>query len=96
MLDDRDYVALENDELMAGYQEEYFEIYETVRNIGERTIDDEDWALLDDLSDGKRLWYRVGSRMAEKIDAQLGRDKLNSLMNSGPDTFFESYFDLVE
>jgi len=94
-LDDRDYIALEDHELMIKYQQEYFEIYKVIEEIGERTITDADWSLLDNLSDGKRLWYRVGSKMAEKIDIELGRAQLNLLMKSGPDAFFESYLELV-
>jgi hypothetical protein len=93
-LDDPDYIALEDSEIMDKYHREYFEIYEKVRLIGKRNLDDEDWNLLNNLSDGKRLWYRVGAKIAAEIDASLGRTKLNLLIQSGPDAFFDAYFDL--
>ena len=80
--------------LMNKYQKEYFEIYEKVRLIGNRDLADEDWNLLNNLSDGKRLWYRVGAKIAAKIDASLGRTELILLIQSGPDAFFDAYFDL--
>lgn len=93
-LDDKDYRALENPELMAEYKIEYFKIYEKIKQIGSRALNDEDWKLLKNLSSGKRLWYRVGSVMASQIDARLGRTTLTSLIKQGPDAFFETYFNL--
>jgi hypothetical protein len=91
-LDDPDYVALKDIELMEKYEKEYFEIYEKVKLIGKRKLNDEDLNLLDDLSDGKRLWYRVGAKIAAEIDASLGREGFKSLIQSGPDAFFNAYF----
>ncbi len=93
-LDDPDYIALEDSELMDKYQKEYFEIYEKVRHIGKRALNNEDWNLINSLSDGKRLWYRVGAKIAADIDASLGRKEFTVLIQRGPDAFFDAYFAL--
>ncbi len=95
-LQDGDYQALENKEQMRAFDEAYFATYERVKQIGNRALEDEDWELLNNLSDGDRLWYRVGAQMAQTIDKSLGRVRLNQLVESGHDRFFETYFDLVQ
>jgi len=93
-LDDSDYQALENPELMQEYTRDYFERLEEIRQIGSRSLTDEDWSLLDELSDGKRLWYRVGAEMARQIDAAEGRETLISIIETGPNEFFDTYLGL--
>ncbi len=94
-LDERDYLALRNDELMKNNETEYFSIFDKVRKIGSRQLTEDDWKLLDPMSDGKRLWYRVGAKIAEKIDTTLGREQLTSLIEKGPDVYFATYFSLL-
>lgn len=90
-LTDPDYIALKNPKTMKIYTQEYFQTYNAIAAIGERTLNDEDWNLLNDLSDGKRLWYRVGAAMAQKLDKELGRHKYKSIIKKGPDAFFKAY-----
>ena len=40
------------------------------------------------MSDGERLWYRVGARMAADIQGACGADALLDVIRDGPDAFF--------
>ncbi|MDF2179105.1 hypothetical protein P2G88_12670 [Aliiglaciecola sp. CAU 1673] len=93
-LSEHDFQALKDDELMQNLEEEYFAIYRQVQNIGQRPLTPQDWDLLDPLSDGKRLWYRVGAKMCEELDSKLGRDAFLQLIRQGPDAFFTAYHSL--
>lgn len=90
-LTDPDYIALENPITMREYIKEYFHTYNMIALIGDRALNDEDWNLLNNLSDGKRLWYRVGANMAEKLDKKLGRYAYKNIIKQGPQAFFDAY-----
>lgn len=89
--DDADYVALDDSARMAGYEEAYFRIYDELQRTPQRPIADADWAIIDQLSSGDRLWYRVGALMAQRIDEVRGRHTLRSIVIDGPDRFFSTY-----
>ena len=88
---DEDYRALLDDDLMARLQQEYFEIYDRLRSEPVRPLADSDWAILDRMSGGDRLWYRVGAQMAAAIDAARGRGELCRLVEAGPRAFIDAY-----
>jgi len=88
---DPDYVALENPTVMKDYEQAFFRLYQQVEGFEWRSLVDEDWALLDELSEGDRLWYRVGARMAETIDRESGREALRRAVQEGPVAFFDYY-----
>lgn len=90
-LNEHDYVALANSELMATYVEEYFSILEQLSSLKYAPLTQENWQLIDPLSDGKRLWYRVGALMCRDIDQQLGRKTLLNLIKQGPNAFFSAW-----
>ena len=56
-----------------------------------RALVDDDWGVLEVMSDGERLWYVVGAWMAESIERRLGMEALNSTMVQGPEAFFKVY-----
>ena len=70
--------------------EEYFNIWDDLRNIPERSFRENDFGLIERLS-GERLWYVAGLHMAKTIDERLGRETLTETMKSGPGSFFEAY-----
>ena len=88
---DSDYVALIDPARMTAFKRAYWEIYEHFKAAGDRPLDDDDWLLLERLSDGDRLWYRVGALMAAKIEAAIGTAAFRELPRRGPDSFFTYY-----
>ena len=87
-------MALQDTTLMAEYEEEYFEIYNHFKENPEKPIGDEDWRLISILSDKKRLWYRVGAHMAQKIDEELGRNALVNLIPKPAENFINTYLEI--
>jgi hypothetical protein len=91
---DRDYVALTDEERMDRYRARYFETYKRMESAPERQLQDSDWDVLEDFSDGDRLWYRVGAAMAATIDEKLGRERFKKVLAEGPAAFFDAYLAL--
>jgi hypothetical protein len=89
---DGDYVALTDRARMDRYRADYFEIYEQMESAPERMIGDSDWQAIESLSEGDRLWYRVGAEMAAAIDERFGRERLKEIVAEGPSAFFSAYF----
>ncbi|NOY36845.1 MAG: hypothetical protein GXO83_04655 [Chlorobi bacterium] len=96
MNSDKDYIALQDSALMKADEKEYFEIYFHFKNNPEKMLTEDDWEKLSILSDKKRLWYRVGAEMAEKIDKDLGRQKLTGLIQEPSENFINTYLRLKD
>ena len=90
---DKDYIALQNDSLMDKLEEEYFKIYEHFSKNPDAPVTQVDWELIFQLS-GKRLWYRVGARIAQNIDTVHGREYLTKLIKTNPNKFIKEYLSL--
>ncbi len=88
---DSDYIALLDTTLMKKHTNRYFEIYNHFLTNSNDTLKENDWLMLGELSSDNRLWYRVGSRMAEIIDKNLGRDKLTNLISEPSEIFINTY-----
>jgi hypothetical protein len=88
---DPDYVALRDEERMIAYERAYREIYQHFEEGGDRPLADEDWELVERLSDGDRLWYRVGARMAAVIERHFGLARLRELPRTGSAAFFAAH-----
>jgi len=91
---DKDYIALQDSALMKEYEKEYFSIYFHFKNNPDSVITEDDWNKISILSDKKRLWYRVGARMAQTIDQKLGREKLVSLIPESSENFIVTYLEM--
>jgi len=91
---DADYVCLNDSLVMQNLEKEYFQIYYHFFNQADRDFKDSDWKLISSLSNGKRLWYRVGALMARTIDEELGRKELVNLINEDPKAFINCYLSL--
>jgi hypothetical protein len=96
MNSDSDYIAFQDSSMMQDYINEYFEVYHHFKNNPNLILTDEDWGKIGILSDGKRLWYRVGAKIAYEIDGELGRDKLASLIQQPSENFINTYLQLKE
>ena len=85
---DADYVALQDDQRMQRDEVLYFKEYEALKKRADEPVDKEAWSVLGRMSGGERLWYRVGAMMAGRIERELGRPALVSLVLEGPERFF--------
>jgi len=92
---DKDYTVLQDQKLLEGLIDEYFEIYHYFKNNPEEMLLAEDWQKIYMLSDTKRLWYTVGAHMAKTIDQRLGREYLTSLISQPSENFIATYRDLL-
>lgn len=89
--DDDDYVALQDEARMRRDEEIYFQDLKRLQDCAFEPADDKAWLVIDHMSSGERLWYRVGARMAQKIEEKFGRPALVALVKSGPASFLETY-----
>ena len=87
----RDYIALNDPDKMIQLSFQFFDVLDKYENMPCRALVDDDWGVLELMSDGERLWYVVGAWMAESIERRLGMEALNSTMVQGPEAFFKVY-----
>ena len=88
---DPDYVALEDPAQMLVLERRYDEQYRYLQGRGVEPVDQAAWAVLERMSSGDRLWYRVGARMAARVEQQLGRDALVALIAGRHPALVETY-----
>jgi len=91
---DGDYIALQDDVRMQKDEALYLKEYEDLKKRTDQPADKDAWAVIERMSGGERLWYRVGARMAGRIEKELGRPALVSLVQEGPQRFFQVLRDL--
>jgi hypothetical protein len=88
---DKDYIAIQDSVLMREDEKEFFDIYFHFKNNPDSLITEKDWNKISILSDEKRLWYRIGEKIAQTIDNNLGRGKLTSLIPEPSQIFLDTY-----
>lgn len=93
---DSDYVALQDTVRIRKYFQRYFGIYNHFLSNSTKILTEKDWSMFAELSSGDRLWYRVGSKMAETIDRKAGREKLTCLIAEPSENFIKTYLSLIE
>ncbi len=91
---DSDYVALLDPQRMAVYEKEFFRLYRSLAEVDPRPLEGKDWGILERMSAGDRLWYRVGALIADRIERELGRQVLIKTIVQGPEAFFGRYAEL--
>ncbi|HYU82429.1 MAG TPA: hypothetical protein VFA31_06800 [Candidatus Polarisedimenticolia bacterium] len=82
---DEDYLALGDERRMRDHEERYDEERDYLRRRGTDPVDDEALAVIERMSGGDRLWYRVGARMAMRIEQAEGRAALVARIRQGRD-----------
>jgi hypothetical protein len=92
---DPDYVALEDPAQMRVLEERYDEQYRYLQGRGVEPVDKAAWEVLDRMSSGDRLWYRVGARMAARVEQTLGHDALVALIAGNHPALVETYRRIV-
>jgi hypothetical protein len=91
LADDTDYVALEDAGRMKTDRASYLADYDYLKVRGNQPADADAWAVIDRMSSGERLWYRVGAYMAQRIEGSEGRAALVALVERGPAQFMATY-----
>lgn len=89
--DDDDYVALQDAARMRRDEELYIQDLNYLRTRAAEPADSAAWAVVERMSSGERLWYRVGARMAQRIEQASGRAALVALIKSSPASFLQAY-----
>ena len=89
--DDADYLALEDELRMRRDESQYFDALNYLKDRGAQPADAAAWAVIDRMSSGERLWYRVGARMAQSIEKARGRSALVELIRKDPADFLNAY-----
>lgn len=92
--EDDDCAAILDEDWIRENEETYFSLYDEFNSRTTQKIKDEDWAIIEVFSDKKRLWYRIGCRMAMSIEKSKGREYLIQLMLDGPSLFIQEYLEL--
>ena len=93
LLDDGDYIALQDEEGMKKIEKAYFADLEYLKKRSGQAADKEAWEVPGRMS-ADRLWYRVGARMARRIERELGLPALLDLIKKGPAEFLDTYLKL--
>jgi len=88
---DDDYVALGDEARMARDEALYFQEYDALKKRGREPADADAMAVIQRMSGGERLWYRVGARMAAAVERQLGRPAMVALVTRSPDRLVPAY-----
>jgi hypothetical protein len=96
LADDEDYVALQDEARMQRDEALYFDDLHYLEKRGDAPADDEAWAVIKRMSSGERLWYRIGARMAQKIEQASGHSALVELIKQGPASFLDAYREKVQ
>ena len=91
LADDPDYVALEDEKRMQADLVSYFKDYDYLKSRRTQLADADARAIIERMSSGERLWYRVGAYMAQRIEASKGRAALVALVKQGPPQFMATY-----
>lgn len=91
LADDGDYAALEDEPRMQRDEMLYSEDLHYLERRATQPVDADAWAVIDRMSSGERLWYRIGARMAQRIEKVSGRAALVELVKQGPASFLEAY-----
>jgi hypothetical protein len=95
LADDADYLALDDAERIKADLASYLRDYDYLKGRGAQAADADAWAVIDRMSTGERLWYRVGACMAQRIEASKGRAALVALVRQGPEQFMRTYESLA-
>jgi hypothetical protein len=95
LADDDDYAALGDAARMQRNEARYLREFDSLRRRGIEPADEAALAVLERMSSGERLWYRVGARMAERIEREQGRPALIALITEKPGTLVSTYRNIV-
>jgi hypothetical protein len=90
-LNNRDYRLFLDDRARRRRVSMYFDILTDLEIRADSPLHEDDWKMVERMSDRDRLWYVTGAHMAEVIDKKLGHETLIETIRLGADDFFKSY-----
>ncbi len=91
LTDDADYVALADASRMNELEVRYFQDYEYLKKRANEPADADALAVIDRMSGGDRLWYRVGALMASRVEQTSGRAALVRIIERGQPRLVDAY-----
>jgi hypothetical protein len=91
-LEDPDYVAIGQPELLRGYEERFFELLTDLAAEPGREVLEADW---ERFWNDDRIGYRFGFEVARALDEAFGRERFIKLVHQGPETFLRTYRELT-
>lgn len=91
LADDEDYRALRDEARARRDEAQYFEDYDYLKRRGIEMADADAFAVIERMSGGERLWYRVGARMAGRIERVEGRPALIALISGRAAGLVDAY-----
>ena len=74
----------------------YFRDFDHLTARGDEPLDADAMAVVERMSGGERLWYRVGALMARRIEEAQGRAALVALIGRDPALYIETARKLLE
>jgi hypothetical protein len=91
VLNNQDYKLFLNPKARKKRVSDYFDILTKLEVRGDAPLQEEDWNILERMSNRHRLWYVAGAHMAQIIEEKLGHNTLIETIRMGPDYFFKLY-----
>ena len=90
----RDYVTLQNLELMREQIKRFFDIYFHFKNSPDSLLTGRDWQKIHVLTSRERLLYTVGAYIARTIDQKAGRERLVDMIFKPSENFIATFLEL--
>ena len=90
-LNNRDYKLFLDEKARKKRVSEYFDLLTDLEIRGDAPLQENDWAILERMTDRNRLWYVAGAHMSQLIEEKLGHETLVDTIRLGPEYFFKMY-----
>jgi hypothetical protein len=88
---DEDYIALDDEARMERDETQYLQEYDALAKRGPEPADAGAMAVIERMSGGERLWYRVGARMIAALEKNLGHSAMVALVTRSPESLVPAY-----
>ena len=86
-----DYLALQDEARLDRLEDVYFRELDALKARGDATAGSDSFLATYEAFAKERLWYRIGARMARRIEEAEGRPALVALVREGPQRFLADY-----
>ncbi|MFW9844651.1 MAG: DUF5700 domain-containing putative Zn-dependent protease [Candidatus Thorarchaeota archaeon] len=91
VLNNRDYKLFLDEKARKKRVSEYFDLLTELEIRGDAPLQENDWAILERMTDRNRLWYVAGAHMSQLVEEKLGHETLVDTIRLGPEYFFKIY-----
>jgi hypothetical protein len=90
-LNNRDYRLFLDEKARKRRVSEYFDLLTDLEVRSDAPLQEDDWNIIERMTDRNRLWYIAGAHMAHLIEKKLGHETLVESIRLGPEYFFKMY-----